>query len=149
MKNYVLLLITLFIFSAITHASNIWSKFSCNQENSTKNLLFIPEKIGDIEQQCTFFDGAVVWNLKSIAVNQNFYHVSLHSGCSHAYLEAGALSSIEFSLPEDRSIKRRQEGGYYIPVMRTLPLNFEAYIIGRNAQGDIIFSESYNCTGIF
>lgn len=148
MKNYALLLMTLSIFSTIANASDVWSRFSCKKEGSNKNLLFIPETTYSHEQQCTFFDGKNVWNHRVITANQNFYSISLHSGCSHAYLEPGALSSIEFKLPPDRRIIRRQEGGYYVPVMRTIPFTFDMQITGRDDQGEEIFSESYACHGI-
>lgn len=147
MKKYVFSLMTLFMVQSLAHAEDIWTKFNCVQPGTNKSLLFIPETSEAEAKQCTFFDGKIAWNYRVIVANGDSYRVTLHSGCSHEYLKPNALAAIEFSLPEDRQIKRYQRGGYYIPDMVTLPLNFNTIIVGKNARDEVLFSESFSCSG--
>lgn len=148
MKKYTLSLMALLLFAAMANAQDLWTKFRCNQENSNKNLLFIPETSGDETKQCTFFDGETAWNYREIIANQDSYRVNLHSGCTHAHLRPNALSYIEFSLPHDRRKQLYQQGGYYIPVMITLPFAFTIHLVGKNNQGEELFWERFSCQGI-
>lgn len=141
-----LMLVVLFLSAqASSNSSRIATRFSCTDADSASVLAFVPD--GDIA--FSFFDGATLWNGQSVeTISNTHYRVTVirPDTLSGAKISA-AIQSVEFGLPSNRTVSCYQSGGYYIPVITYSSYTFTTTVMGKSADGQVVWEKVLNCVG--
>jgi len=141
----------LFIFACLITNSAMASmakSFVCTNSTGTKMLVFVPEETESLAQRCLYVDEHNSWQHQEIHAQGDFYTISLKPGCEASRANnADNLASIELWLPKDREIRSYQSGGYYFPIITSVPFRFSTMVFGKSLGGEVIFREVLDCQG--
>lgn len=146
-KTISLLAVAFFLVAQATNA-RIAQSFVCQNSSGNKMLLFVPENAESRTQRCLYIDEQNAWQHEEINAQGDLYNVKLKPVYdSHAVATPADPTTIEFWLPADRAIRSYQSGGYYFPIMTSVPFVFNTVVIGKNQAGQALFSETMTCRG--